>query len=134
MIPLEWHPREPPLPVAAVAALSDAAAALRLRLLRCDDAQLGRLTGVAGQELLLLLGEAGDLPWVEGAVWLGRCEDAPRLLMPTSLQPSVPSAWLDQRLKKDGPQGPVALLPASSQLVPVGKARRVSRLRLEALT
>ncbi|WP_052390315.1 hypothetical protein [Streptomyces sp. NRRL B-24484] len=86
---LRWERREPPLPAAAVLALGDAvpalAAAARARLLA--GARLGTLADAGA---LLVLGAAGDLPWADGARYLGRDGD---LLVPTTARP-LPAAAL----------------------------------------
>ncbi|WP_405363147.1 hypothetical protein OG535_36860 [Kitasatospora sp. NBC_00085] len=115
--PLRWERREPPLPAAAVLALGDAvpalAAATRDRLRA--GARLGVLAdgpppadavptaggpvaapGVLsdpGAVALLVLGSEADLPWADGARYLGR--DA-GLLVPTTARPG-PAAALWRR-------------------------------------
>ncbi|MEV8099713.1 hypothetical protein [Kitasatospora sp. NPDC085879] len=87
---LRWERREPPLPPAAVLALGDAvpalAAATRARLLA--GVRLGTL---ADADALLVLGAAGDLPWADGARYLGRDGE---LLVPTTARPlPAPALW-----------------------------------------
>lgn len=81
-----------------MAARGEAARALARRLLVRDDEALARLSGVAGPELLVVLGVAADLPWVDGAVYLGRDADAPALLLPTTREPSVPPVLAERAL------------------------------------
>ncbi|MFC9329573.1 hypothetical protein [Kitasatospora sp. NPDC057015] len=87
---LRWERREPPLPPAAVLALGEAvpalAAATRARLLAGV-----RLGALADAGALLVLGAAGDLPWADGARYLGRDGD---LLVPTTARPlPAPALW-----------------------------------------
>ncbi|PBC75806.1 hypothetical protein BX265_0486 [Streptomyces sp. TLI_235] len=87
---LRWERREPPLPPAAVLALGDAvpalAAATRARLLA--GVRLGTLADAGA---LLVLGAAGDLPWADGARYLGRDGE---LLVPTTARPlPAPALW-----------------------------------------
>ncbi|MFJ3788736.1 hypothetical protein [Kitasatospora sp. NPDC090091] len=98
--PLRWERREPPLPAAAVLALGDAVPALaaaarerlrtgaRLGVLVDDDPSLP-----AAERALLVLGPEADLPWADGARYLGR--DA-GLLVPTTARPG-PAAALWRR-------------------------------------
>ncbi|GAA2796692.1 hypothetical protein RMN57_35700 [Kitasatospora sp. CM 4170] len=98
--PLHWERREPPLPAAAVLALGDAVPALaaaarerlragaRLGVLLDDDPGLP-----AADHALLVLGAEADLPWADGARYLGR--DA-GLLVPTTARPG-PAAALWRR-------------------------------------
>ncbi|WP_345709286.1 hypothetical protein [Kitasatospora paranensis] len=100
-VPLRWERREPPLPAAAVLAVGDAVPALaaatrervrggaRLAVLADDEAALP-----AADRALLVLGAEADLPWADGARYLGR--DA-GLLVPTTARP-VPAAALWRRV------------------------------------
>ncbi|MFI0200516.1 MULTISPECIES: hypothetical protein [Streptomyces] len=98
--PLRWERREPPLPAAAVLAVGDAVpglAAAALARVR-DGARLGVLADdgpglPAADRALLVLGAEADLPWADGARYLGR--DA-GLLVPTTARPA-PAAPLWRR-------------------------------------
>lgn len=130
MIPVRWEPREPPLEPRAVAGWGDVAAALLARLARCGDERLARLTGVAGDGVVVVLGAAEDLPWVDGAIWLGADPEVELLLVPTALRCDVPATWLARRLGGVAGPGPVAVLPAADRVVPLAAARRVDRRAL----
>jgi hypothetical protein len=69
---------------------------------------------------------------VDGVVYLGRDAAASSLLMPCALAPDVAASMLERALlTRMGNAGtPVAVLPASGHLVPVGAARPVSRVAL----
>ncbi|MFJ4668471.1 bpX5 domain-containing protein [Kitasatospora purpeofusca] len=88
-VALGWERREPPLTAAAVLAIGAAvpalAAATRDRL--TDGARLGVL---ADDTTLLVLGAEADLPWADGAHYLGHDEE---LLVPTTARPR-PAATL----------------------------------------
>lgn len=88
-LPVALVPREPPLPASAAVATGAAATALAQRLLAESDQALAALRGLAGDRLLAVLGDERDLPWVDGVLYLGADPDAPRLLLPTALAPSV---------------------------------------------
>lgn len=133
-LPLTWSARAEPLRVRAVAARGDAARALGRRVVALDDVALAALTAVAGDGLLIVLGD--ELPWVDGAVYLGRDPDAPGLLLPTALTPSVPAAVLDhalaRRLEAAAAGAPLAVLPAPLAIAACGDARAIDRTRLRA--
>ncbi|MCY1018910.1 hypothetical protein [Pyxidicoccus sp. MSG2] len=131
---MRWGPRAEPLEPLAVAGEGDVALALARRVLSESDARLAGWSGVAGTGVLVLLGPAGSLPWVDGAVYLGRDSSAPSLLMPCALAPDVAASMLERALlARVGSKGtPVAVLPASGHLVSVGAARPVSRITLTA--
>ena len=126
--PVAWSPRDPPLPALAVVGVGPVALALARRVLAVEDAALARWSGVAGPGVLVLLGDTESLPWVDGVVYLGRDAAAPSLLLPCTLAPSVAPALLDRALVARARAGtPLAVLPRSGHLVPVGAARPVSR-------
>jgi hypothetical protein len=107
--------------------------ALARRALGAGDAQLGAWHGGAGPGRLILLGDTESLPWVDGAVYLGRDAAAPSLLLPCALAPDVAPALLERALVAHAAAGtPLAVLPRSGQLVPVGAARPVARETLAA--
>ncbi|MCY1046652.1 hypothetical protein OV208_35440 [Corallococcus sp. bb12-1] len=131
-LPVRWRPRALPLEPVAVAGLGAVARALGARAVRADDATLGTWSGVAGPDVLVLLGVAASLPWVEGVVYLGRDPLAPGLLLPCALEPEVAVSLLERALLAGQGDSPLAVLPASGQLVPVGAAQRVVRASLLA--
>jgi hypothetical protein len=125
---LQWRPRAEPLAPSAAAAWGPAAVALARRVLARDDEALARLSGVAGEEVLVLLGEPEALPWADGVLYLGRDPQAQTLLVPTNQEPSVPLPLVERAVRARWPEaGPCALLPAPGVLVPVGQARQLAR-------
>ena len=132
LLPLRWQTREPPLAPIAAAATGPAARALAQRLLAMPDDRLSTLTGVAGPELLLVLGPEESLPWVDGAQYLGRDPDAPGLLLPTALRPAVPLPLVERAAmfrRRNAPM-PMALVLDPPLLVPLEDARPVDRTAL----
>ena len=136
-VPIVWRPRTAPLEPVAMAARGEAARALARRLLARSDEDLARLTGVAGQDLIVLLGHAGDpalLPWVDGAVYLGRDARAPSLLVPTNREPAVPLPLVERALVARAAhlraEPPLAVLLDPPLLASVLEARPLIRRRL----
>jgi hypothetical protein len=115
-----------------VAAAGPAARALAHRLAALDDAALGALAAVAGRDLIVVLGDAAALPWIDGVVYLGRDDAAPDLLLPTALAPTVPARVLATAVCWAAGPAPIAVLPSPSTLVPCGLARAIDRGRLTA--
>ncbi|TCO62076.1 hypothetical protein [Actinocrispum wychmicini] len=85
---ITWTRREPPLRPVAVAGTDSLYDAARKRL-----ADGVAIRAAVGDGWTLILGD--DLPWADGAVYLG-WEDG--LLVPTLLRPSVPSSFLKAAL------------------------------------
>jgi len=131
-IRLDWAPRTTPLIARGVAAAGAVARVLAHKLAALDDAALGALVAVANAEVIVVLGEASALPWVDGVSYLGRDDAAPDLLLPTAALPSVPPAVLQAAIRAMGVQVPVAVLAAPARLVPCGLARTIDRGRLVA--
>lgn len=132
-ISVAWRPRTTPLDTVGVAARGEAARFLARRLLARDDEALARLNGVAAPELLVVLGESADLPWVDGAVYLGRDAAAPFLLLPTTREPAVPLPLLERAFVRatDAPP-PLAVLLDPPLLASAQAARPILRTTLES--
>lgn len=130
---MTWSPRLEPLDALAVAGVGAVAVALARRALAADERQLSAWSGVAGSGVLVLLGETHSLPWVDGAVYLGRDSAAPSLLLPCALAPEVAPALLERALVAQAAAGtPLAVLPRAGLLIPLGSARPVARETLAA--
>lgn len=128
LVNIRWLPRQEPLAPLGAAALGAAAARLARRLLEEDDDSLAELRGVGGRGLLVVLGAAERLPWVEGLTYLGRDGQAPALLLPTALEPSAPAALLERAFAARFPTLlPCAVVTGPALLVPVAEARPVAR-------
>lgn len=128
---LDWIAREPPLEPCAAVARGPARARLIEALLRRAD--LEGLSGVAGTDVVIVIGAAEELPWVDGVVYLGRDPAAPAVLLPTALAPAVPVDLLQGAVLARCAEGsaPVAVLRDPAALVPTGAARPLARHRLE---
>ena len=127
-----WRPRKTPLDPVGVAARGEAARALARRLLAREDEALARLSGAASRELLVVLGDAADLPWVDGAVYLGKDTAAPSLLLPTTREPAVPLPLVERALARAAAAPPpFAVLLDPPLLTSLEAARPVLRSTLE---
>jgi hypothetical protein len=113
-------------------ASGDAARRLALRLLALPTDRLARLQGVAGSDLVALVGDEADLPWVDGARYLGRDPSAPALLLPTALAVGAHPALLERAVLAAAPGAspPLAVLPDPLRVVPLGDARPIDPARL----
>jgi hypothetical protein len=132
MISVDWRPRAVPLEPAAIVADAGVARALARRVL--DDGKLPRLTGVSADGWLVLIGEAEDLPWVDGVRYAGRDPRAPALFVPTAIEPSVPLTLFERALLRSFAIGvlPLVVLPEEKRVLSCAEARMVSRERLAA--
>ena len=135
MNPIEvaWRVRDEPLEPCAAAAHGDAAFALAARLLDCDDERLAALRGVAGASLLVVLGDASALPWIDGVEYLGRDASAPSLLLPATRTPSMAVQLFERAvLARSGKPAPIAV--SARFVASVASARPIVRSRLVAWT
>jgi hypothetical protein len=113
---VRWVDREPPLAPSGVAPRGDAARELAAKL-----ADRGDLRGVAGAGLVVVLGT--ELPWVDGAIWLGVDPLAPGLYLPTTRRPEDPIEWVEAAVLREVSR-PAALLEDGA-VVPLAAARPI---------
>ena len=136
--PIEFVARENALAPAAVVAEGAVAHALASRLLAMREEARAQLRGVSTPDMLVVLGASGALPWVDGVVYLGREEHAPRVLVPTTQRAIVAAelvqrALLAQALRQSAQHaGPWAVLLAPWRLVSLAEARTLDATRLQA--
>jgi hypothetical protein len=106
------------------------------RTLAKSDDELRALNGVVGAELVVLLGPEEALPWVDGAGYLGLDPLAPALLLPTTLEPSVPADLFERALLAAHWASelgrPLAVLPDAGSIAALGGALPLARERLLA--
>ncbi|NUO49050.1 MAG: hypothetical protein HOV80_09365 [Polyangiaceae bacterium] len=129
---LSWRARRDPLEPRAVCAVGRAARALAAAALARSDEALGALCGVASEDAIVLLGDSEALPWADGVGYLGVDPEAPSLLVPTALAPSIPLALLERAALRIAETAPIAVLLSANQFLAVGSARPVARAALEA--
>jgi hypothetical protein len=106
---LAWRKRtDPPQPPGLVAAGASLHALLRALRQREPDS-LRELTLGATRDLLVLLGPAHRLPWVDGAGYCAPVADVPGLWLPTRLEPDYPTELLHMALSRRAGHGAVLL-------------------------
>jgi hypothetical protein len=117
-----------------VVGVGAASRALAQRLLRSSDAELRGLRGVVGPELIAAIGGGEQLPWVDGAQYLGCHPNAPRLYLPTALQPDVPCELLELALLAAAGElaPPLAVLAEPARVFSLADALPIARVALQA--
>ena len=133
-VTIGFAPRADPLEAVAVAGAGAVARRLAERMIALADGALARLRGVAGADLVVALGEAGDLPWVDGVQYLGVDLAAPRLLVPTAVRPTVALELFQLAvLRRAGAlRAPLAVMTAPRRIASVSGALPVERAHLRA--
>lgn len=114
-----------PLTPHAVLARGDVVMPLLRRVAELSSERRGRLRGVHGAGVVVLLGGPDDLPWVDGVAYLGRHADSPQVMWPTTEMPTVAPCVLERALGRhfQGVGAPWALWREGSGLVVVSCAR-----------
>lgn len=81
------------------------------------------LSGVRFAGGLVILGPAEDLPWVDGAIFLGRPSALKPVYLPTHREPQFPLEWMEGALRSQCP--PPWVLLEDGRVVGLGKASAV---------
>ncbi len=102
------------------------------RLLSADDTTLAVLRAVVAPRLVIVLGPAEALPWVDGVRYLCRAPDEPNLLLPTDTRMRMDAAMVLRAfvLHADRPRPPLVLIPEAREFVSVAAARPIERERV----
>ncbi len=130
---MQWLVQEPALaPAGAVACGSAARDLLRQLQLRSHE-QRGCLRFVATADMLVLIGDASQLPWVDGIRYCAASTEAPMLWLPTLLRPGQPVDLLQQRLLHEAGRGPVLLWPEPPCFMPLDAAAPLDEAALQWL-
>lgn len=129
---LRFSNRTRPLEPAGCAATDNVANRLVKRLLTLDDDSLAKLEGVASPRLVVVLGPAELLPWVDGIRYLGHEAEAPSFYFPTTLAPNIAAALLQRSLRKTKLDPPLMLLDRPPLLASLSEALPLSRAHLLA--
>lgn len=113
-LPVRWTTRELPRAPVGVLGSGPVARALAGALLRAGAE--ASVSAAASYADLLVLGEEDRLPWVDGVVYLGRSDG---VLLPTTLDLTVPIDMVRQALRERGVVHEVAILPGRVLSFPV---------------
>jgi hypothetical protein len=127
---IEWRNRSDALEPSATIAFEDAAISLAEKLLTLDDENLRGLQAVGAKKMILLVGDKDNLPWANGAVYLGRDSQIPACLLPTTIEPKLPPDLFGRIIETSFKRfAPFAVLPG--KIIPFGRAKNLSRAVLE---
>jgi len=127
--PVTWKPRRTPLETTALAGSGVTKYIILERLRRRTAAELDGLKIVSVDDYFVLFGEKSRLPWGSGGVYLGYDPTAPNLLMPVTLEPSLPMHLFEHvlrsRLTGTKPDAMLAVLPQPLQVMAAVDGRPV---------
>lgn len=117
-----WRVREAQEPPrAAVAWGREVSRQLLQRLGRLPATQQASLSATAGGELLVVTGEAAELPWVDGVAYAAPCAEAPQLWLPLLSEPELPADLIARALQQRFGRAPLLLWPAPLAVVPLDR-------------
>lgn len=127
--PWPWRMRREPAAPAAAVAWGDVAARLHAHLnARLDahqhegpGAPAAACTATAGSNVLVVLGEAAALPWVDGVAYAAPCAHAPGLWLPTLWEPDLPADLLARALQRLHGRQPLLLWREPPAVVPLDR-------------
>lgn len=129
-----WQPRDVPLLPRGVVARGPAAVSLARRVLHAACPW----RGLVGDRLVLVCADgsdpapdSGELPWVDGAVYVAPIPEAPSLWGDTRLAPDLPGPLVARAVGRVRP-GAVLWLLDPPALVPLGALDRMDPGRLSA--
>lgn len=111
---------EPPAPQGVVGTGAVARRMLETVAAR-PPAERARLSATAHDGLLVLVGPADRLPWVDGVQFVAPRAEAPALWLPTTRRPAVPLDLLAQAIARLHRASPLLMLPEPAQLVSLAR-------------
>lgn len=106
MVTIVWRPRADPL---APAGLVAGGAVMHAVLRALAQGAHTALSVVATRDLLVVLGPAPDLPWVDGVRYCAPAPDAPGLWLPTPWMPDLPADLVHAALRRRAPHAALLL-------------------------
>lgn len=122
---LDWQERTPGLMPGGLVAMGPLARALLRELGQRDTAALDGLSLVATRDMLVLLGDADKLPWLDGVRYCAPDPDVPALWMPTHLQTVLPPDLVQGAMLRRAPHARLLLWHAPQLALPLDGARAV---------
>jgi hypothetical protein len=123
---LLWTERSEALQPSGMVTAGAVTGRLLARLRTRDEPSLARLSVVATRDLLVLLGAADDLPWVNGARYCAPDPSAHGLWVPTNMTPALPADLIRRSAAARAGDGALLLWPAPEQFLPLGQARSLT--------
>lgn len=124
---ITWFKRKSPLPAKLAAAIGATSIKLGRRLLAYENNRLEQFKAVASHNLLIIASENSQLPWVDAIIYLGCDPAATQLYMPTLLKPNLAVALLQKRCLQLYQQSPLAILPATNQIVALQSLQTIDK-------
>ncbi|SHH13754.1 hypothetical protein [Massilia sp. CF038] len=123
---LLWSERSEALPPSGMVTAGAVTRRLLARLRSVDGQALSRLSVAATRDLLVLIGPADELPWVDGARYCAPDPDVHSLWVPTNMRPVLPPDLIRRSAAARAGDGVLLLWPSPEQFVPLESARSLT--------
>lgn len=130
MATIAWRPLADPL---APAGLVAGGAVMHAVLRALAQGEHAALSVVATRDLLVVLGPAPALPWVDGVRYCAPTPDAPGLWLPTQWMPDLPADLVHAALQRRAAQSALLLWNDPGMVLGLDDARPVSAAVLDWL-
>ncbi|MFZ6720045.1 hypothetical protein [Undibacterium sp. Ji49W] len=121
-------------PPGGVVAHGKYAGALLKRMQKLHDDELHMLSIVATRSLMVVLGNAADLPWVDGVRYCAPHETARNLWLPTLCRPTLPGDLLQTHLAQRTGAQAILLWHDPACIVPLARPAQIHQGLLHWLT
>lgn len=134
MTVLAWNRRPEALAPAGMVAEGAGMAALVRKLHTASEDTLARFTLVTTRDMVILLGDGSQLPWIDGARYCAPDPLVQTLWLPTTMQPALPPDLLRRGASTRAGDGPLLLWDDPEQFLPLDQARTITPALLAWLT
>jgi hypothetical protein len=123
---LAWQRRPEALRAAGMVTTGEATRALLAQLKLASEEAMARLSLVATRDLLVVLGAADDLPWVDGARYCAPDPAVQTLWLPTTVAPLLPPDLLRRSAGARVGERAVLLWNDPEQFLPLHQPRNLT--------
>lgn len=128
-----WQHRNTPLAPKALVTFGASARILYTRLQGVDEEQQKKWNVVASHDLLILISNENNLPWVEGGSYAAPSEQEPMLWLPTYLEPNIPIDLIIKAFHLQYSHKPILVWPTPSVVIPLNKQLPLSDALLSSV-
>ncbi|QDQ27027.1 hypothetical protein FNU76_12015 [Chitinimonas arctica] len=117
----QWQAVSEPAEPGAAVAWGKVAQRLHERLADLPAERQARLQLTANRDVLIAIGPADDLPWVDGIAYAHAAPEAPGLWLPTHWRPDIPTDLVLRALQAAHGRQPLLLWRTPAALVPLDR-------------
>lgn len=130
---VRWTPAVKPLSANGLLIRAAAYPSFKTKLAGFSKEQKSRLKLAHHNDTCILLGKNDDLPWIPGAVYLGKEMGVPSLYLPTTLTPSFPPSLIANAVNAIFGSGQYVIDPKNQYCFNISAALPLSQIDPETL-